>query len=79
MDRELLLRMKSQGAVFKYVDEYLSIYRMGGFSDSNYLAVVARERDEISIKYGASPLAVKMRSKVAYLKIKLKSALKSSL
>lgn len=79
MDRELLLRMKSQGAVFKYVDEYLSIYRMGGFSDSNYLAVVARERDEISIKYGAAPLAVKMRSKVAYLKIKLKSALKSSL
>lgn len=73
MDRELLLRMKTQGAVFKYIDEYLSIYRMGGFSDSNYMAIVAKERDEISIKYGASPLSVKMHSMLAYLKIKIKS------
>lgn len=76
MDRELLLRMKTQGAKFTYVDAYLSIYRMGGFSDNNYQEVVAKERDEISIQYGASPLFVRMYSFVAHVKMAIKAVLK---
>ena len=76
MDRELLLRMKTQGAKFEYVDAYLSIYRMGGFSDNNYQKVVAKERDEISIKYGASPFIVWIYSLIARVKMSIKGARK---
>lgn len=73
MDRELLLRMKSQGASFRYIDEYLSIYRMGGFSDAHYQSVVAKERNEISIKYGASPIIVNIYSAIIKVKMGIKS------
>ena len=76
MDRELLLRMKTQGAKFTYVDAYLSIYRMGGFSDNNYQKVVAKERDEISIQYGASPFFVWMYSFIARIKMAIKGVRK---
>lgn len=76
MDRELLLRMKTQGAKFAHVDAYLSVYRMGGFSDNNYQEVVAKERDEISIKYGASPFFVWMYSLIARIKMAIKRARK---
>ncbi len=58
MDRELLLRMLTNGAKFWYIDKCLSIYRMGGYSDENYFRTVARERDELSLRYGANPLFV---------------------
>lgn len=76
MDRELLLRMKTQGAKFTYVDAYLSIYRMGGFSDNNYQKVVAKERDEISIQYGASPFFVWMYSFIVRIKMAIKGVRK---
>ena len=76
MDRELLLRMKTQGAKFTYVDAYLSIYRMGGFSDNNYLKVVVKERNEISIQYGASPFLVWMYSFITRIKMAIKGARK---
>ncbi len=72
MDRELILRMNSMGAKFHYIEEYLSIYRMGGFSDENYLKVVAKERDELSIKYGTPKILVKLFGEFTSFKIKVK-------
>lgn len=62
MDRELFLRIKSNGGRFKYIDEYLSVYRMGGFSDENYTKIAVKERDELSIKYGANRFLIYLNS-----------------
>jgi len=52
MDRELLLRMLTSGAKFQYTDKVLSIYRMGGASDLNYVNKVLPEKRKISVMYG---------------------------
>lgn len=41
MDEELLYRMFSKGAKFKYLDEELSVFRAGGVSDANPKKVFA--------------------------------------
>ena len=77
MDRELILRMQAGGAKFKRISDILSIYRMGGFSDENYLKVVAKERDKLSIMYGANPVLVYFNAIKVKLKMKLKSLVKN--
>lgn len=65
MDRELLLRMYKNGAIFQKDQFDYAIYRMGGFSDQNFRTVIAKEREEISMKYGQSRFAVKLHSAIA--------------
>lgn len=56
MDRELLLRfrlrMKRNGAVFKYLDYPMAVFRDGGVSDRQFFTKVLPENEEISIRYG---------------------------
>ena len=65
MDRELLLRMYKKGAVFQKDQFDYAVYRMGGFSDTNFKTVIAKEREEISVKYGQSRFVVKLHSAVS--------------
>lgn len=52
MDRELLVRFFSKGAMFEYSDYYYAIYHFGGASDVNYINGVIPEKREISMLYG---------------------------
>ena len=51
MDRELLLRMYSNGAKFQRIDKPLAVFRIGGESCKCYYKT-AFESMNISIKYG---------------------------
>lgn len=62
MDRELLLRMYKHGANFQQDQFYYAIYRMGGFSDSQYNSIITKEREAISVIYGQHPVFVKLHS-----------------
>lgn len=62
MDRELLLRMYANGAVFQRDQFEYAVYRMGGFSEENYFKYVEKERERLSIQYGANPIVVKLNS-----------------
>lgn len=62
MDRELLLRMYVNGAVFQKDWYDYAIYRMGGFSDKQFKDVVSKEREEISLRYGQCAFKVKVQS-----------------
>lgn len=54
MDRELLLRFLKKGAHFQYLNDFLSVYSMGGCSDKNYFKYVVYEDGLIDIQNGAS-------------------------
>lgn len=72
MDRELLLRMYSKGAKFKYIPYELSVFRMGGLSDVMFSTKVKMEREQISLKYGAKKWQVKLFMFNSFLKMKIK-------
>lgn len=59
MDRELLLRMFSQGAKFQYIDSDLAKMRLGGVNQRTYLKTTITEGTTISIDYGMNPLVAK--------------------
>lgn len=67
MDRELLLRMFSAGAIFKKIDYPLAGYRMGGISEINS-ELVDKEREIISLKYGANKYEIFVHSKISKFK-----------
>lgn len=71
MDRDLLLRMYSGGAKFKYVNEFLTVYRMGGISEKQYFECVIPEDRRISLYYGASKPFVYIRSIYTMFKMKI--------
>lgn len=76
MDRELFLRMYTQGAKFRKIDKYLSVYNMGGMSDRNYYKSVLPESYEIDVKYGLSkPYAsyVILKSAVKHFAVEFRS------
>lgn len=75
MDRELLLRMYTKGAIFQYDPFEYSIYRMGGFSDQQFKTVVSREREEISMKYGQPLVIAKAQSLITNMKFYIKNKL----
>lgn len=54
MDRELLLRFLNEGCRFRYLDEYISVYLMGGVSDKKYYTVVLKEELQIDKMDGMS-------------------------
>lgn len=62
MDRDLLLKMKSQGAVFKYIDAVLASYRLGGISTKQAYSVTIPENELISIRYGENKVIAKLES-----------------
>lgn len=76
MDRELLIRMLSAGARFKYIPEKLSVYRMGGYSHQQFMTRVREEREKISLCYGASKLSVKLFSLKCFCVMNLKKYFK---
>lgn len=53
MDYDLILRMFHEGAKFKYIDQPLSLYRMGGTNMRLRRQTVDEVRD-ISVRYGGS-------------------------
>lgn len=55
MDYELLLRFYKSGAKFKFIDQPLAVYRVGG-TNMKYRKKTINEVKEVSIKYGASPI-----------------------
>ena len=75
MDRELLLRMLTRGARFKYIPEELAIYRMGGISERN-LSIVHEERERISILYGERKWKVKLHTCFICVKMYVKRIVK---
>lgn len=62
MDRELLLRMLTKGAHFKYIDKELAWYRVGGSSRRNVFTKTFPEDERISIMYGKSKVKAKIYS-----------------
>jgi glycosyltransferase involved in cell wall biosynthesis len=77
MDRELLLRMYSKGAKFKYVSVPLSIYRMGGVSDMTFNTAVKNEREKISLLYGERIWRVISFSLIVKIKMYIKRFIKT--
>lgn len=73
MDRDLLLRMYSQGAKFQYVDESLARYRHGGVNQRTYVTTTVAEGEMISIEYGMS----KPKAKLITLKKRVRFTLRS--
>lgn len=71
MDRELLLRMLDSGARFQYFNKALSVYRMGGTSDSNYFKLVLPEKKRISIMYGMPISIASYYNMKSYLQMKI--------
>lgn len=68
MDFELLSKMYCEGAKFKYVDEVLTYFRLGGVSKKKSL-VTEEESCRIAIRNGIAPYVVKKW----YRKIRVKS------
>ena len=73
MDRDLLLRMYSNGAKFQYVDETLARYRHGGINQRTYVTTTVVEGEKISIEYGMS----KPKAKLITAKKRLRFTLRS--
>ena len=76
MDRELLLRMYKHGAKFQQDQFDYAIYRMGGFSDSQFKNVISKEREAISVRYGKNPVIVKLQTLLLNFKYWLKRKLR---
>ena len=55
MDYDLLLRFYKRNAKFKYIDENLAIFRMGGVNQQMRRKTIGEVRD-VSIKYGGNPI-----------------------
>lgn len=55
MDYDLLLRFYKEGASFKYIDETLSVYRMGG-TNQKLRKITIDESCYVSIRYGGSKI-----------------------
>ena len=55
MDRDILLRMYSKGARFKYINESLAAYREGGVNQQNYKKCALENRN-ISVRFGMNPI-----------------------
>ena len=68
MDFELLSKMYCEGAKFKYIDEVLTCFRLGGVSKKKSL-LTEEESRKIAIRNGVTPNEVKKW----YLKIRVKS------
>jgi len=67
MDRELLLRMLTKGARFKYVNCDLALYKLGGESYKMALRHTIPESEMISIKYGKSRIGARLFSIKSYI------------
>lgn len=70
MDFELLSKMYSKGAKFKYLDKTLTCFRLGGISKRKSL-VTKQESCKVAIRNGENPTKVKLW----YGKIRFKSQL----
>ncbi len=60
MDRDLLLRMYTGGANFRYIDKRLALYRLGGMSGKNALKYTFPENELISRRFGMGKAAAKL-------------------
>lgn len=75
MDRELLLRMYSKGANFKYVNTVLARFRIGGFSNNVALKYTIPENERISIEFGKSRLKARIFSYKCIINYKISTCL----
>lgn len=72
MDLDLLMRMERCGAKFKYIDNSLAYFTMGGLTFSDYNATRRRETEQILKSHGAKWWHIWMFRIVKYTKIFLK-------
>ncbi|MBQ3181982.1 MAG: hypothetical protein IJB50_04405, partial [Clostridia bacterium] len=75
MDYDLLLRYYKKGAVFKYIDKTLSVYRIGGTNMKMRNRTIKEVRD-VSIYHGGNPIKAnmilvkkKLREKLKFIKV----------
>ena len=75
MDYDLLLRYYKKGAVFKYIDKTLSVYRTGGTNMKMRNRTIKEVRD-VSVYHGGNPIKAnmilvkkKLRDKLKFIKI----------
>lgn len=65
MDRELFIRFREQGAVFSIINEYITLFRLGGISTKDPIKYAAKEDVYISDQYKIS----KVKSRILFVEI----------
>jgi len=72
MDFDLLMRFEKMGAKFKYVDQILSYFTLGGLTFTNYTTVRRKETETILKSHGAKWYHILKFRIIKYTKVYIK-------